>query len=358
VGDIDEITVTESICRRLPFVQIIILSTHVDPNYMRRAMLAGARDFLVKPPSPDELRSAVYRAGSLAHDRRASSMYRGLPPGPFAPEAQKTRPLARGRIVQVYSPKGGAGTTTIATNLAIKLHSNENRAVLVDGNLQYGDVAIFLDELGYHSILDLVPRVNDLDPEVIESVVVPHSATGLHIMAAPNRPELADKVSGEDFFKILQYLRRVYSYVVVDTPTGLNDVTLACVDAADLFVVITSQEIAAVKNTRLFLSLVDGLHISREKIVLVMNRYDKRIALTPEKVAENLKQPVVSVVPLQEQIVSRAANQGKPFVLANKTEPVARAVVDLAETVRNRLATLDVESAQAGGLAQNATLPQ
>jgi len=339
--DMDEIAVTEAICRRVPFCQVIILAVQVDPNYMRRAMLAGARDFIVKPPLPDELRSAVYRAGGLAHERRDNSI-RALPQSSM--ESQPTKPISQvsmGKIIVVYGPKGGIGTTTIATNLAVNMQMAKQKTVIIDGNLQYGDVAIFLNETGYHSILDLTPRVDDLDPEIISSVTLNHAKTGLDVIIAPTRPEFAEKVSGEEFFKVLQYLRRMYAYVVVDTCTALNDVTLSSLDAADLVVVVLAQEISAIRNTRLFLSITDSLHIHRQRVVAVMNRFDKRIALAPEKISENLKQEIVSVIPEDTLVARRASNQGIPLMLDSRNEPIGKGLNDLAEIVRSRLASLD-----------------
>ncbi len=344
--DMDEIAVTEAICRRVPFCQIIVLAVQVDPNYMRRAMLAGARDFIVKPPMADELRSAVYRAGGIAHERR-NHTFRSMPQPPQADQPTKqVAPFVQGKVIQVYSPKGGTGCTTLATNLAVALQSEKTKTVLVDGNLQYGDVAVFVNEVGYHSILDLTPRVDDLDPNIISSVTVNHERSGIDMIIAPNRPEMADQVSGEQFYKVLQYLRRIYTYIVVDTPTLINDINLAVLDAADLIVVVLTQDIAAIKNTRLFLSVSDGLHINRQRLLGVINRYDKRIAISPEKVGENLKHEISSVVPLDEKTAVRAANQGLPFVLDGKNEPITKSVLDLAESVRNRLASL--EAAEAG----------
>lgn len=339
--DIDEIAVTEAICRRVPFSQIVILAVQVDPNYMRRAMLAGARDFIVKPPLADELRSAVYRAGGLAHEKRASSM-RGFPQGgQESTQAPAKASALRGKIIQVYSPKGGVGTTAIATNLAVALQSAQTKTVLVDGNLQFGDVAVNLNEMGYHNILDLTHRIDDMDADLIESVMVTHKRSGVDIMVAPNRPEMADEVSGEEFYKVLQHLRRYYTYIVVDTPPAMNDITLSVMDGADVIVLLTTQDIAAIKNIRLFLNVTDGLHISRQRIIFTMNRYDKRIAISPEKVSDNLKQEIVSVIPLDEETVVRAANQGVPFVLQNNTQPVAKSVIELADILKNRLVSLE-----------------
>ncbi len=342
--DLDEIEATEAICRRVPFCQVVILAVQVDPNYMRRAMLAGARDFIVKPPLSDELRSAVYRAGGLAHERRDNSL-RMFPKQSSEDQANLPgTPSNLGKIIQVYSAKGGTGCTTIATNLAIALNSPDTRTILVDGNLQYGDVAVFVNEVGYHSILDLAPRVNDLDPEIIASVIVTHPKSNLDIIVAPTRPENADKVTGEEFFKVLQYLRRLYKYIVVDTQTALNDITLSILDATDVIVLVTTQDISAIKNSRLFLSVTDGLHVSRDQILLVLNQYDKRIAIHPEKIAENLKHEIAAVIPADDPVANRAANQGIPLILANPNDPISRGISNLSDLLRKKLSVYENSS--------------
>jgi len=337
--DMDEIAITEAICRRVPFAQVLILAVQVDPNYMRRAMLAGARDFIVKPPMPDELRSAVYRAGGLAQERRASSL-RVLPQASLFAEPTKPIPTIRGKIIQVYGPKGGVGTTTIATNLALALHTPQTKTVLVDSNLQYGDVAVFLNEVGYRSIIDLAPRVNDLDQDVVSSVITHHDSSGLDLMAAPNRPEMAEKVTGEEFYKVLQYLRRGYFYIIVDSPPALNEITLSVLDAMDVIILVVTQEIPSIKNSRLFLSVMDGLHIPRQRLLFVMNRYDRLIALSPEKVGENLKQEMACVIPSDFRTAIKSENQGNPFILTNPEEPLSKAIFQLSDQVKDRLNTL------------------
>jgi pilus assembly protein CpaE len=259
--DMDGISATEQIRAKQPAVQVVILSVQGDQNYMRRAMLAGARDFLTKPPLGDELISAIRRAGSMAQS-----------------------------------------------------------------------------EQGKNTIVDISPRVEELDREIVEDVMIKHAASGLRILAAPSRPEHAEKVTGGQFTKVLEYLRHMYAYVVVDTATLLTDVTLAAIDISDLLVLVTTQDIPSIKNCRLFLDLSQTLGIERERILFVMNRFDKRINITPDRVTENLKQEVVSVIPFDEQTVTKAVNRGVPFVLDNKNQPAARGIFSLAESVRAHVA--------------------
>jgi pilus assembly protein CpaE len=338
--DMDGITATEMIRQRNQVSQIIILSVQGDPNYMRKAMLAGARDFLTKPPMADELISAVRRAGDMARQERAKSAQVVSASTNIAQPSFRAS-QTNGHILMVYSPKGGTGVTTLAVNLAITLHNEETRAVLVDGNLQFGDVAVFLNEQGKNTILDLAPRADELEPEIVESVMIKHAASGLHVLAAPARPEHADHVNSDQFSKLIKYLRQMYAYVVIDSAHMLNDVTLATIDVADVILLVVTQDIPAIKNARLFLDLLNTLGVKRERICFVMNRHDKRISINPEKVGENLKQPVAGVIPLDERVVSLAVNRGVPFMLDNKTQPAGRAVFSLAEAVRAQISTLD-----------------
>lgn len=343
--DMDGITATEAIRSKQPAVQVVILSVQSDQNYMRRAMLAGARDFLTKPPMGDELISAIRRAGAMAQSERAkSAQVHAAIPAMSTGNVAAGFGLPKGKIVTVYSPKGGAGTTTLAVNLALTLHNEDTRVALVDGNLQFGDVAVFVNEQGKNTITELAPRADELDPEIVEEVMVKHSASGVHILAAPSRPEYAEKVSSAQFAKVLEYLRQLYAYVVVDTSSYLTDITLSAIDVSDLIVLVTTQDIPAIKNCRLFLDLLQTMGVERGRILFTMNRFDKRINITPERVAENLKQEVSSVIPLDEQTVVKAVNRGVPFVLDSKNQPAARGVFSLAEGVRARVAAFESAS--------------
>ncbi len=343
--DIDGITATQEIKKKSPFIQVVILSVQSDPSYMRKAMLAGARDFLTKPPMIDELTDAVRRSGILAQEERKKSAQAFPAMAVDGVKIQSGAGAPRGKIVVVYSPKGGTGRTTIATNLAIALHNDETKVALVDGNIQFGDVAVFLNEQGKNTVLDLAPRADELDPDIVREVMVTNRASGVDILAAPPRPEMADKVPGEQFSKLLTYLRRIYSYIVVDTSSQLTEAVQAALDIADLIILITTQDIPSIKNCNLFLSLADASGIRRDRIQFIMNRYDKRIQITPERVKDSLRQEIVMVIPLDERIVSYSVNRGVPFMLDNnKTQPVGKCISQIAEIVRERISKLESEA--------------
>ena len=335
--DMDGIAATEIIRKKVPFTQVIILSVQNDQSYMRKAMLVGARDFLSKPPTIDELTGAIRRAGAMAHDER-NKLSGGFASGGVG-QAAATPAVSQqmGKVIVTYSPKGGTGVTTIATNLAISLQTEENRVMLVDASLQFGDVTVFLNEQAKNTILDLTARVDELDAEFIEEIVLKHSATGLRVLAAPQKPEQADQVTGELFTKLLNYLRHFYTYIVIDTACYLTETVQAALDIADIIILVTTQDIPAIKNANSFLTLADTSGIKRDRIMFVMNRYDKRIAISPERIGESLRQEIVITIPFEERIVPSSINKGVPFVLDFKTEPVSKSIVRLGELIRERI---------------------
>jgi pilus assembly protein CpaE len=240
-------------------------------------------------------------------------------------------------VITIFSPKGGTGKTTLVANLAVAIRQQGSAVVAVDGNLQFGDISFFFNEQGRNNVADLAPRADELDREVVSEVLIRHEASGVHILAAPMRPEYADNVTGEQFGSVVRYLARMYPYVLVDTGSTLNDLALAALDAANLVLLVITQDIPAIKNARLFLDLADGLGISREQIVLVMNRFDKRRNITPERVRDNFKKDVSAIIPLEEKLVVPAMDRGEPFVIRNLGTPIGKSISDLAGTVISKL---------------------
>jgi pilus assembly protein CpaE len=337
--DMDGITATEEIRKKHPYIQIVILSVQNDPNYMRKAMLAGARDFLTKPPMIDELTVAIRRAGELAKsekEKAAAVVYAHT--GMTGALGQAFRmPIQLGKIVCVYSPKGGAGCTTVAANLAVALKTPENQVCIIDTNLIYGDVAVFFNEHGKNSILDLVGRANEIDNEIVNDVMVTNKQTNLQMMVAPKDPELSDAHKGEAFSKILTFMKQMYNYIIIDTTPHLTELVQTSLDVSDYIVLLTTQDIPSIKNSHQFLSIADASRMSRDKIIFVMNRYDKRIAISPERVGESLKQPVVVAIPFEERIISNSINRGVPFMVDNKAAPAGKAILAIQDELTSRI---------------------
>jgi pilus assembly protein CpaE len=311
----DGIAASELITQRVPSSPIIMMSVHGETEDLKRAMLAGAREFLVKPFSSDELSTSIRRVNEkeLARQVQLQSVLAAASTGDGSPQSN----IEDHQVIAVFSPKGGAGRTTIAANLAIALmKETESRVCLVDANLQFGDIGVLLNlNPKNRSMLDAVEG-GEPDPDIIESVVINHS-TGIRVLLAPPAPEGADLVTPAFLRKMLDYLKTTHDYVVVDLPAGLTDHSLNVMDLADQIVVVAALEITTIKNVRLFLEVADQLEYDRSKIRLVINRADTAQGIRIGDVEASIRRPIDGTVVSDGRLAVLAVNRGVPFVVSN-----------------------------------------
>jgi len=342
--DINGVKLTEIIRRDFSNTQVIITSEEKDYETMLAVMRNGAADFLSHELNLEELSLAIMRAQDLAVSIRGAGQ-------PYPPADTKKTDSAfgggdssLGKIITVYSPKGGTGVTTLAINLAIALRGEDSEIGLVDTSVQFGDVPILLNELPSFSVLDLVSRIHVLDPRIIEGSMLFHKSSGLYILAAPPKPELAEKVVGRDISQILEFMRSMFSFVVVNTSSYITEPCLAALDSGDVVLLNTTQEVSAVRNARLFLELCDALGIQKDKIFLALNRYNEKIKITSEQISESVDHPVFATIPLDEATALQAANLGIPFTLQSRETEISQSVKLLGENLREELAKPDIMS--------------
>ena len=336
--DMDGITATEALLRDVPFAQIVMLSVNNDADYVRRAMRAGARDFLAKPPSGDELISTIRTLSDFAHEHKeklTTSLPQVAMTGPGGSYTGPLRP--QGKVIALYSGKGGVGCTVIATNLAVGLNNADTPTVLVDANLQFGDVAVALNLQAKNSFVDLASRAEELDADFVESVLLRHDATDLHVLAAPGRPEMADEVSADQVRNVLQFLKSKFAYVIVDTSSTMDDITLAVLDVTDILVTVATPEIPSIKDTRLLFDLLGVLEFPKERIFFIINKMDKRSGITTDAVGENLKISVDGEIPLDERVITTSINKGSPILISDKGQPSAKAILEILGVLKERL---------------------
>ena len=302
---------------------------------MRRAMLAGARDFLMKPFSGDELVEAVRNvhrtrpvAASPAISLEAAARTRA--PGEVA------RPASLGKVLAVFSPKGGIGCTTVAVNTAVAMARTGYNTLLIDGSLQFGDVGVMLNMKSSASIVDLVERVGDLDQDLVSSVMMTHES-GLRVLLAPPRPEMAELVTADATRTLMITLRTLFDFIVIDTSTSLDDLSLGLLDLADRIVLVTHQSLPSLKNVSRFFDLSEVLEYEREKVVLVINHASKRSNITVKDIEDTLKWPATAVIP-EDSVAYDAADQGRPLVSAAwQKRPISQALVRFARRLSEEL---------------------
>ncbi len=330
--DMDGITATAGVLHEVPHAQVVILTVQDDPDYMRKAMMAGAHDFLTKPPGLDELLSAVENAGKVAHQEKRKAAQSIMASSGYSPSL-----LSRGKIISVYSPKGGVGCSTIAVNLAAALHNEETKAVLVDSDLTFGDIIDLFNMQSANTLYDLAMRGNDLDFQMVEETLVAHES-GIHLLAPPG-PEQAGYIDTEQFVEVIENIRDLYPYVVVNTTSQLTEPTIAALEISDLIVLLITQDIPTVARVRKFFDTIKLLSIKPERVLVVLNKYEKGSDINPEVIGKSIRHDIDVMVPKNVRVVIPSINRGIPFMLRSdlKPQPISRAVLDLAEKVRQRL---------------------
>ncbi len=326
---VDGITASEKISQQVPFCQIIMMSVQGEADYLRRSMLAGAREFLIKPFSSDELVSSIRRVYQLGATRRqAMPVMTQAPTGAGA--ATAATPQEKGKIVTVFSAKGGVGCSTVAVNVAIALQQNAaSKVALVDTSLQFGDVGVLLNLYASRTIADLVSHIDELDNELVNDIFIAHSS-GIKALLAPPRPEVADTVTPALVTDVLERLRSMFDIIIVDTSSVLDDLVLSVLDISDKIIVVTTPEIPAIKNAKLLFEVTEALEYERERIMFILNKVDKRINIRAEDIEANIKYKIEAQLPLDERSVTTAVNQGVPYVLGDKNSLLTQATVTLS----------------------------
>jgi pilus assembly protein CpaE len=330
----DGIATAEQLSLRVPTAALIMMSVQGEPDYLRRAMLAGAREFLVKPFSSDELAASIRNV----NQRERQKLDRVASTRPQAPTNGHAEPVQthNGQVVTFFSPKGGVGRTTLAVNFAVAAKTELGKKVaLVDGGLQFGDVGVLLNlNPKNQSIADVAREMAGAggDLETLESTLVDHS-TGVRVLMAPPSPEMAELVGPDHVSKIIAALRQTHDLVVVDCSPLLQDVTLAFLDQSDIVLTLLTLEITNIKNIRQFLALVEQLGYPEGKVQLLLNRADSGYGIRLHDVESSIGRKISHSVISDGRTVVYALNRGVPFVVAARQSRVSEDVVKLAKTI-------------------------
>src|SRR6476660_2580957 len=349
--DMDGIAATEQLSATVPTAAVVMMSVQGEADYLRRSMLAGAREFLVKPFSSDELTASIRQVYSREREKysRMAEMAPAAPLGSAAGGSSGTpgEPGEPGQVIAIFSPKGGVGRTTLAVNLAIAAATElGRRVVLVDGSFQFGDVGVLLNlNPKNKSIADLVPELEQAGHEVesIDTFVINHSA-GIRVLLAPPTPEMAELITPSGIKRVIEALRLTHDLVVVDCTAFFNDTTLAILDAADVILTMLSLEITSIKNMRLFLEVANQLGYENDKVRLVLNRADSALGIRVADVEHSIGRKVDDTIVSDGRSGVYALNRGVPFFLSNREAQVSQDILRLAKSVtgeRSHVAATD-----------------
>lgn len=324
--EMDGIRTTELLSLRVPGTSVIIMSVQGEQAYLKRAMMAGAREYIVKPFSGDELAGAISQVYNREQQKK---QVLGVEPSPVV--AEKTRD---GQIISFFSTKGGVGKTTLATNLAVELAADgKYRVLLIDLNLQFGDVAVFLNLVPKRTSADL-SQSGSFVFEDIQSYLLTHSS-GLQVLAAPTRPEYAELVTAEQVETILREVKQHFDFVICDNVSRFEEISLASLDLADQIWLVTAMDMPTLKNTKLSLEVLEGLHYSN-KLKLIVNRSGHEMGMETKDVEKSLGFPIHFEVASDGKILVSAVNQGIPFMRSHPQSKAAEGIRHMARVLTRR----------------------
>lgn len=330
----DGITATERLTVEVPEATIVIMSVQGEQEYLRRAMMAGAKNYLTKPFTGDELIQAVQQ--SVTRDRQVRDALR-----------HQSGAKTSGKVITLFAGKGGVGKTLLAVNLAVALAKRpDTKVAIVDADIQFGDIPLFMNLMPRSTIADVLPDADHLDSKTLAAYMTPYNDS-IQVLAAPLRPEQAETVSGFLIGAVVKQLRSSYDFTIIDTAAAFNEVAIAALDAADTVLVLAALDLPAVKNAKLALEILQSLGYAEEKLQLVINSVHSDGGIEPSEVQESLKKAVVITLPTDGKTVVNSINKGIPFMVTQPESLLAQKILALAD----KLAPWNSDTATAAGKA-------
>jgi pilus assembly protein CpaE len=328
-----------------PLTLCVAVLAQQDMASVRRLVTAGARDILIKPLHHRELVASLRQVIAAEEGRRQRA---GQPS--LLVQHQRSK---RGKVIVVMGPKGGVGSTTVATNLAIALkHVGGSDVALADFSLQFGDVAVLLNLWSKHTLHDLSVHYDTLDDSLLDRVLVPH-ASGVKVLLAPGEPEAAADMNGQRAKAIVQALRSRFGYVVIDCWSFLDEITETLMANADQVLLVTTPEVPALKNTKQALEYFTRHGVHRDNMALVLNRFPSVKGVTLQDIQQHLRHPIQANLPSDGPAVTYAANKGVPVVHSHPQSWVAQSFLKLAAWIAGDT----VETITTGPAIAPATIP-
>jgi pilus assembly protein CpaE len=301
----------------------ILVTSEVTTDLLQRALRSGVKDVLQAPVDTGQLSDAVSRAA-------AGLSYTS--PAPAAPvPAYQPADGEQGRVLTVFSTKGGAGKSVVATNLAVVLARRSPRpVVLIDADLQFGDVAVMLKLAPVHTIVDAVSALDRLDVNLLGHLLIEHKPSSLLVLPAPMEPAFADQIGAAEMVRIVEILRTFCSHVVIDTPAYFNDVVLGLIEMSDDVLLVAGMDIPNIKNVKIGLQTLRLLNTPMEKLRLILNRANSRVKLDVGEVERTLGVRADGLIP-SDVVVPQAVNKGEAVVLTAPRSGVAKSMEELAD---------------------------
>lgn len=314
------LSTAEALLQHVPDTPILVYSSAPTPMLMRQAMRAGARDFLEKPMQARELRTAVHAVLASEEQRQ------------LARWAEQSADHARGTVITVAGAKGGVGKTTIASNLAVSLRQVTGQEVaIVDGDAQFGDVAVMLTLDVQRSVADLAREEMEINRQTILPYLARHDS-GVMALSAASEPDDWRALQANHMVDIAQALAETYEWVVIDTPGTMNEVVAASLNEAAIVLLVSSLDVSSIKDTKTALRILESWAVAPERVRLVVNDITRAAAVTPEDVERATGKDITSLI-AHDGHVGLSVQTGIPIVQSNPRSRFARELLSLSESI-------------------------
>lgn len=298
-----------------PTLSVILVRRRIETSVLSEAMRNGVRE-VVEERDLRALNDAVGRARTLASELRLLN------------EGGEAGQLAQGKVLTVFSAKGGCGKTTLSTNIAAMMAAEGDKKVcLVDLDLAFGDVGIALQLVPTHTVADAIAMGPTLDADGLRGLLTEHP-TGLNVLAAPVGPDAKDAIKPDLVTRMIDLLTRDFDLVIVDTPPAFDDTTLAAFDRTDLLLVLTTLDVPAIKNLKLALETLDMINFAPEKVKVVVNRADAKVGLGVGDIEKAIRLPIAARIPSSRDVPA-STNRGVAISVDNPRHPVSLAIRQL-----------------------------
>lgn len=311
----------DKIASDFPKSAIVALLSESEMVNLDRVVLSGARAFLQYPFQSEKLVIIINRVLELLERHQNS---------PTESDVMENTINAKNTYT-VFSPKGGAGTTTVAINLAIGLQKElKEDVLLIDGKHLFGHVALFLNLFTGNSITDLIAHAGKLDQQLIKQVVEQH-ASGVYVLPSPNSITQAQGIKPENLFKVVQSLQEVFPNIIIDGGNYLDENTVTYMDSSDKILLVLNPDLASMRDARQFLEIASTLSYPKEKVLFLLNLVGRKADVKSEEIESILKMKIFGKIPADENLALSCLNEGVPIMMKKPRHPISRAYSDITK---------------------------
>ena len=346
LGGQSTLDLLDELSSSFPEVSLISILPGEDSLRAQQVMLAGARAFLVQPFTQVNLISTIRRVHDLEQRRTVSYQ-------PAAISEERQRPI---RIVTVFSPRGGVGCSTVAANLALGFQEETNKRILLfEGKLYFGHLDVMLNIRNQNTLADLVPHANNMDESLINDVIARH-ASGVHVMLSPGNIQVAQGIRPDDLYNVFVGVQRMYELVIIDGGSSLNENSVTLMDASDRILMVTTPDLASLRDTSRFITISKGLGYSTDKMLVVLNRAGMLGGVRPQDIEGVLHHQIFAQIPDDGPNAVRSINRGIPLLYRYPRSPASRSFKKLVQMLNELSVTEVTQGSGAPNQAQREAL--